>query len=69
MGIVELIIMSLDNVYYVPKHPAVFDSVAKLVKASKYKEKDVEDWLSSQNTYICINKFERVRVPRVILTL
>jgi hypothetical protein len=39
--------MSLGNVYYDPKHPAGFGSVAKLVKASKNKENNVEDWLSS----------------------
>jgi len=39
--------MSLGNVYYDPKYPAGFGSVAKLIKASKYKKKDVEEWLSS----------------------
>ena len=51
MGIAELIIMSLGKVYYDPKHPASFGSVAKLVKASENKKRDIEDWLSSQNTY------------------
>ena len=37
--------------YYDPKHPAGFGSVAKLVKATKNKKTDVEEWLSSQNTY------------------
>jgi len=31
------IIMSLGKIYYDPKHPAGFGSVAKLVKASKTK--------------------------------
>jgi hypothetical protein len=42
--------MSLGKVYYHPKHPAGFGSMTKLVKASKNKKRDVEDWLSSQNT-------------------
>jgi len=43
LGIVELIIrMSQGNIYYDPKHPAL----AKLVKASKNKKRDVEGWLS-----------------------
>ena len=50
MGIADLII-ALGNFYYDPKHPAGFGSVAKLVKASKYKKKFVKEWLSSQNTY------------------
>ena len=33
----------LGNVYYDPKHPAGFGSVAKLVKASKCKKRDVEE--------------------------
>jgi len=43
--------MFLDNVYYDPKNPAVFGSVEKLLKASKNKKRDVEEWLSSQDTY------------------
>jgi len=43
--------MSLGKVYYDPKHPAGLGSVSKLVKASKNKKRDVEDWLSSPNTY------------------
>ena len=43
--------MSLGKVYYDPKHAAGFGSVAKLVKASKLKKRDVEVWLAGQNTY------------------
>ena len=43
--------MSLGNVYYDPKLPAGFGSVAKLVKVSKSKKRNVEVWLSSQNMY------------------
>jgi len=50
LGIDDLII-HLGIVYYDPKHPAGFGSVAKLVKASKNKKRDVEEWLSGQNTY------------------
>ena len=49
MGIVT--IMSLGKVYYDPKHVAGFGSVEKLVKASKHKKRDVEEWLAGQNTY------------------
>ena len=63
MGRAKLIIMSLGNVYCDPKLPAGFGSVAKLVKASKDKERDVEDWLSSQDTYT-LHKQVRKRFPR-----
>jgi len=41
LGIVFLII-SLGKIYYDPKHPAVFGSVAKLVKSSESKKRDVK---------------------------
>jgi len=64
LGIVELIIiMSLGNIYYDPKHAAGFGSLAKLVKASKNKKRDVEEWLSGQNTYT-LNKPVRKSFPR-----
>jgi hypothetical protein len=43
--LVIVTIMSLGKVYYDPKHAAGFGSVAKLVKAGKTKEGDVEEWL------------------------
>jgi hypothetical protein len=55
--------MSLGKVYYDPKHSAGFGSVVKLVKASKNKTRDVEDWLSSQNTYT-LHKPVRKKFPR-----
>ena len=55
--------MSLGNIYYDPKHAAGFGSVAKLVKASKSKKRDVEEWLSGQNTYT-LHKPVRKRFPR-----
>ena len=61
MGIIKLII--IDNIYYDPKHPAGFCSVAKLVKVSKINKRDVEEWLSGQNTYT-IHKPARKRFPR-----
>ena len=48
-GIIDIII-SLGKVYYDPKHPAGFRSVAKLVNASKNKKRHVEEGLSCQNT-------------------
>ena len=62
MGITDLI-MSLGKVYYDPKHPAGFGSVAKLVKASKNKKRFVEKRLSSQNTYT-LHKPVRKKFPR-----
>ena len=62
MGIADLII-ALGNFYYDPKHPAGFGSVAKLVKASKYKKKFVKEWLSSQNTYT-LHKPDRKKFSR-----
>ena len=41
---------------------ASFGSVAKLVKVSKCKKRDVEEWLSGQNTYI-LHKIVRKRFP------
>jgi hypothetical protein len=55
--------MSLGNVYYDPKLPAGFGSVAKLVKASKNKKRYVEEWLSSHNTYT-LHKPVRKKFPR-----
>jgi hypothetical protein len=55
--------MSLGKVYYDPKHAASFGSVAKLVKAGKTKKRDVEVWLSGQNTYT-LHKPVRKRFPQ-----
>ena len=55
--------MSLDKDYFDPKHPAGFGSVAKLVKASKIRKRDVGEWLSGQNTYN-LHKPVRKKFPR-----
>jgi len=60
--------MSVGEVNYDPKHPAGFGSVAKLVKASKYKKRDVEEWLSCQNTYT-LHKPYRQKFPRIPYTV
>jgi hypothetical protein len=55
--------MSLGKVYYDPSHPDSFESVAKLVKASKdNKRRNIEEWLSGQDTYT-LHKPVRKRVP------
>ena len=41
----------LKAIYYDPKHPAGFASVAKLSKASGVDSKQVKEWLSEQPTY------------------
>jgi len=61
LGIVT--IMSLGKVYYEPKHAAGFGSVTKLMKASKHKKRDVEEWLAGHNTYT-LHKLVRKRFPR-----
>ena len=55
--------MSLGKVYYDTKHSAGLSSVSKLVKASKIKIKDVEEWLSAQDAY-SLHKAVRKRFPR-----
>ena len=42
---------TLKRIYYDPKNPAAFSSVAKLVKASGYSESKVKKWLQAQPTY------------------
>lgn len=41
----------LKSIYYDPKNPASFSSVAKLAKASGYSIAKVKKWLKSQPTY------------------
>ena len=53
----------MDKIYYDPKHPAEFGSVAKLVKAGKSNKRDVEEWLSGQNMYT-LHKPARKMFPR-----
>ena len=60
--------MSLGNVYYDPKLPAGFGSVSKLVKASKNKKRDIEEWLSGQNKYT-LHKPVRKKFPRIPYTV
>ena len=55
--------MSVGKVYQDPKYAAGFGSVAKLVKASKHKKSDVEEWLVGQNMYT-LHKRVRKRFPR-----
>jgi hypothetical protein len=43
--------MSLGTIYYDPKHQAGFSSVAKLVRSAKSNKKNVDDWLSGEDTY------------------
>jgi hypothetical protein len=52
----------LGKLYYDPKHAVGFGSVAKFVKASKSKKRDVEDSLSGQNAYI-LHKPVRKQFP------
>jgi transposase InsO family protein len=55
--------MSLGTIYYDPKHPAGFSSVAKLVRSAKTNKKHVEEWLSGEDTYT-LHKPVRKRFPR-----
>jgi len=64
LGIVT-IIMSLGKIFYYPKHPAGFGSVAKLANASKTNKGIVNEWLSGQNTYT-LHKPVRKRNPYTV---
>jgi hypothetical protein len=54
------IVGKMDKVYYDPKHSAEFGSVVKLVKASRNKKRDVEEWLAGQTH--CINLCVRGKI-------
>ena len=62
MGIIELIIIT-DKIYYDPKRPAGFGSVAKFVKAGKSNKRHVEEWLSGHDIYT-LHKPARKRFAR-----
>ena len=51
--------MSLENVYYDPKHPAGFGSVAKLVKKLKIRKGTWKISCEVKTRTLCTNKFER----------
>jgi hypothetical protein len=51
--------MSLSKVYYDPKLAAGLGSVAKLLKASKNKKMDVEEWQNVPSKSIYCNKYKR----------
>jgi len=55
--------MSLSKVYYDPKHTAGFSSATKLVSATKSNKRNVEEWLSGQDTYT-LHERVRKRFPR-----
>ena len=61
------IIMSLGKIYYDPKHPAGFGSVAKLVNVGKKNKRGVE-WLAGQDTYT-LHKPVRKTFPRNAYTV
>ena len=52
----------MDKVYYDPKHPAGFGSLATLGNTRKSNIRDVEEWLSGQNTYT-LHKSVRKKFP------
>jgi hypothetical protein len=56
-------VKSLGQIYYDRKHTAGFSSVAKLVTAAKSNKRNVEEWLSGQDTYT-LHKPVRKRFPR-----
>jgi len=60
--------MSLGKIYYDPKHTAGFSSAAKLVSVAKSNKKNVEEWLSGQDTYT-LHKPVRKRFLRPTLTM
>ena len=52
----------LKTIYYDPKHPAGFASVAKLSKASGVNPKKVKKWLEEQPTYT-LHRMARKKYP------
>jgi hypothetical protein len=56
-------VLSLGKIYYDPIHTAGFSSVAKLVSAAKSNKRNVEKWLSGQDTYT-LHKPVRKRFQR-----
>jgi hypothetical protein len=64
----EISVMSLIKIYYDPKHTARFSSVEKLVSAAKSSKRNVEEWLSGENTYI-LHKSVRKRFSRFYILL
>lgn len=52
----------LKSIYYDPKHPAGFASVAKLSKESGIKPKEVKEWLREQSTYT-LHRMARKKYP------
>ena len=55
-------VISLGKIYY-PKYSVVFTSLSKLVKTSKNKRRDIEEWLSVQDAYTLL-KAVRKWFPR-----
>jgi len=55
--------MSLGKIYYNAKHTAGFSSAEKLVNAAESNKRNVEEWLSGQDTYT-LHKPARKRFPR-----
>ena len=53
---------TLKAIYYNPKNPAGFASVAKLAKASGYSKAKVKTWLKAQPTYT-LHRQARKRYP------
>lgn len=52
----------LKAIYYDPKNPAGFASIAKLAKASGYSKTEVKKWLKAQPTYT-LHRQARKRYP------
>jgi len=55
--------MSLGKIYYDREHTAGFSSAGKLVNSAKRNARNVEEWLSGQDTYT-LHKPVRKRFPR-----
>jgi len=52
-----------SKIYYGPKYTAGFSSVTNLVSAAKSSNRNVEEWLSGQDTHT-VHKHVRKRIPR-----
>ena len=53
----------LRKIYYDTRHPAAYGSVKNLAKASGLSKRTVEQWLTSQPTYVYVAQNETTAFP------
>lgn len=53
----------MDKIYYDPRNPGSFSSIANLARAGNFSTKDARNWLLTQDTYT-LHRAARKRFPR-----